>query len=151
MKFIEGRYATPQSAFLAVERLQAQGYEKKDIRLISNEATRHEYHQLASIEITTEHELTEEAKEHRSLWEKIKDAFSDETYNEEEIQSDQHLLYDYREDLQKGYIVILVEGEPKDRLPDEEVPSGYPNESIETLREKEIETELGYNRHDPIL
>ena len=141
MKFIEGSYATPQSAFLAVERLQAQGYEKKDIRLISNEATRHEYHQLASIDITTEHELTEEAKEHRSLWEKIKDAFSDETYNEEEIQSDQHLLYDYREDLQKGYIVIF----------DEEVPSGYPDESIETLREKEIETELGYNRHDPIL
>ena len=47
--------------------------------------------------------------------------------------------------------MILVEGEPKYRLPDEEVPSGYPNESIETLREKEIESELGYNRHDPIL
>ena len=94
MKFIEGSYATPQSAFLAVERLQAQGYEKKDIRLISNEATRHAYHQLASIEITTEHELTAEAKEPRSLWEKIKDAVSDETYNEEERQSDKHLLYD---------------------------------------------------------
>lgn len=151
MKFIEGSYATSQGAFLAVDRLRARGYKKKDIRLISNDKTRNNYKELAAIEITTESELTDSAKEERSLWERIKDAFSDEDYNEDEIKSDKHLLYAYREDLKNGHIVVLVDGEPRDGIPEGDVHTIYPEENIETLRETEVDGNIGYNRNDSIL
>ncbi|MGB6178340.1 YsnF/AvaK domain-containing protein [Carnobacterium sp.] len=117
MNFVEGSYATSQEAFLAVERLQAEGYSRKAIRLVSNTTTRNNFMDQSDINITTEDGYTQTTDhgtdDNRSMWEKIKEAFSTEDYEENDpIRSENDVLYNYQDDIANGNIVVVVDGEP---------------------------------------
>lgn len=117
MKFVEGSYATSQEAFAVVERLQAEGYKKDAIRLVSNTTTKNNFMDQPDINVTTEDSYTQttdhRTDDDRSMWEKIKDAFSAEDYDENDsVRSEDDVLYNYRDDIAKGNIVVVVEGDP---------------------------------------
>lgn len=115
MSFVEGSYATPQEAVAAVNRLQAEGYKKEDIRLVSSSETRGAFKEQSPVSVTAEdsydlddNQTTEE--DDRSIWEKMKDAFStdDEDYSNT---SEDDPLYAYKEDITAGNIVVVVDGQ----------------------------------------
>lgn len=117
MEFVEGSYVNPEEAFLAVERLQADGYKKEDIRLISNTATRNTFMDQPNMNVTTEDKHIQSTDQgtddDRSMWEKIKDAFSAEDYEENDsVRSEDDVLYNYQDDIANGSIVVGVDEDP---------------------------------------
>ena len=117
MKFVEGSYETSQEAFAVVERLQAEGYNKDAIRLVSNTTTKNTFMDQPDIDITTDDSYNQTTNhrtdDDRSMWEKIKDAFSAEDYDENDsVRSEDDVLYSYQDDIAKGNIVVVVEGDP---------------------------------------
>lgn len=120
MNFVEGSYVSPEEAFLAVDRLQKEGYKKNDIRLISNTATKNTFMNQPGMNVTTESNISQTSDQDlgddRSMWEKIKDAFSAEDYDENDsVGTKNDVLYDYRDDIANGNIVVVVEGDPAKR------------------------------------
>ncbi|MEG0475905.1 MAG: general stress protein, partial [Carnobacterium sp.] len=117
MKFVEGSYATSQEAFAVVERLQSEGYKKDAIRLVSNATTKNNFMDQPDINVTTEDSYTQttdhRTNDNRSMWEKIKDAFSAEDYDgNDSVRSEDDVLYNYQDDIAKGNSVVVVEGDP---------------------------------------
>lgn len=120
MNFVEGSYVSSEEAFLAVDRLQKEGYKKDDIRLISNTATKNTFMNQPGMDVTTESNISQTTEQdmvdNRSMWEKIKDAFSAEDYDENDsVHSKDDVLLDYRDDIANGNIIVLVEGDPSKR------------------------------------
>lgn len=118
-KKVEGIYATVEEAMAAVERLSDEGYNRHSIYVVANEAVRRSIPFTLDAEVTTEADLREDTNEDdRSLWEKIKDAFTfdqyDDTRHEEPgYDASEDVLAAYREDLRRGSIVILLDDDTK--------------------------------------
>ena len=126
MKFVEGSYPTSQEAFAVVERLQAEGYNKDAIRLVSNTTTKNTFMDQPDIDITTDDSYNQTTNhrtdDDRSMWEKIKDAFSAEDYEENNsIHSEDDVLYNYQDDIANGNIVVVVDGDPYNKMMDNDI------------------------------
>ena len=126
MKFVEGSYETSQEAFAVVERLQAEGYNKDAIRLVSNTTTKNTFMDQPDIDITTDDSYNQTTNhrtdDDRSMWEKIKDAFSAEDYEENNsIHSEDDVLYNYQDDIANGNIVVVVDGDPYNKMMDNDI------------------------------
>ncbi len=126
MKFVEGSYPTSQEAFAVVERLQAEGYKKDAIRLVSNTTTKNTFMDQPDMDITTDDNYTQTTNhrtdDDRSMWEKIKDAFSAEDYEENNsIHSEDDVLYNYQDDIANGNIVVVVDGDPYNKMMDNDI------------------------------
>lgn len=116
MKFVEGSYGTTEEAFKAVKHLQEEGYKKEDIRLISNTTTRDAYANQTDINSSTETDSSQTLDEDQSFWEKIKGTFSvDDSEGNDSVHSDGDVLDGYQDDIAKGNIIVLVEGDPEVR------------------------------------
>jgi hypothetical protein len=118
MNFVEGSYVSSEEAFLAVDQLQKEGYKKDDIRLVSNTATKTTFMNQPGMNVTTESshskKTDQDMDDDRSMWEKIKDAFSAEDYDDNDsVRSEEDVLHDYRDDIAKGNIVVVVKGDPE--------------------------------------
>lgn len=87
-KRVEGSYASAEEAIEAVERLSRQGYSRKDIMLIANEEVSRKFPYSAKMEITTTHDFQN---------------FSG--------QAEEDPLSPYRDEMESGHIVVLVEEE----------------------------------------
>lgn len=119
MKFVEGSYSTSQEAFAVVERLQAEGYKKDAIRLVSNTSTKNTFMDQPGMDVTTDDTYTQTTDDDRSMWEKIKDAFSAEDYEENNsIRSEDDVLHNYQDDIANGNIVVVVDGDPYSKIVD---------------------------------
>ncbi|WP_265226273.1 YsnF/AvaK domain-containing protein [Lactiplantibacillus plantarum] len=99
-----------------IEQLQREGYSRDDIIIYTNKdaATNFGFAGLSGIDVKTGVNGVETTHEDRSLWEKIKDAFSADTYeydsslNEEADHANNDPLYQYRDDISAEKIIITV-------------------------------------------
>lgn len=104
MKKVYGSYASASQARRAVDELLGQGYTNDEIKVISNEG----------IGGDLEYMHDEERYDDRSLWEKIKDAFTfdeyDEDYWDRDLDNEERtVLKEYKTNLQAGETIVLVE------------------------------------------
>ncbi|WP_165006958.1 MULTISPECIES: DUF2382 domain-containing protein [unclassified Enterococcus] len=111
-----GSYSTREEALTVIEQLRDEGYNRDDIVIYATEDTANNlgFRGLSGIDVETEANPTGEPKEERSLWDRIKDAFSFDTYDydmsnkDEAYSADNDPLYQYRDDIAAGNIVITV-------------------------------------------
>lgn len=111
-----GSYSTREEALSVIEELQREGYSRDDIIVYTNKdaATNFDFAGLSGIDVKTGVNGVETTQEDQSLWEKIKDAFSVDTYeydsssNEEADHANNDPLYQYRDDISAGKIIITV-------------------------------------------
>lgn len=111
-----GSYSTTEEALSVIEQLQREGYSRDDIIIYTTKdaATNFGFAGLSGIDVETGVNGVETTHEDRSLWEKIKDAFSADTYeydsslNEEADYANNDPLYQYRDDISAGKIIITV-------------------------------------------
>lgn len=114
-KRVEGSYVSVTEAFNAVNRLRDKGYRRRNIFLVANEEVRGSIPYTMEAEVTTDEGLREiEQDDNRTLWEKIKDAFTFDEYDSSHYESpnynaDEDPLYEYRSDIAQGNILILLE------------------------------------------
>lgn len=114
-KRVEGSYVSVTEAFNAVNRLRDEGYRRRNIFLVANEEVRGSIPYTMEAEVTTDEGLREiEQDDNRTLWEKIKDAFTFDEYDSSHYESpnynaDEDSLYEYRSDIAQGNILILLE------------------------------------------
>lgn len=105
MKRVYGSYLSSIYAARAIEDLLSKGYTRDQIKVIS----------IVNLEKDLNSENEIERKDNRNLWEKIKDAFSFEKYDDHEYfnynldKEDRDLLKEYRNNLKEGETVILIE------------------------------------------
>lgn len=111
-----GSYSTREEALSVIEQLHSEGYSRDDIIIYTTKdaATNFGFDGLSGIDVETGVNGVETTHEDRSLWEKIKDAFSADTYeydsslNEEADYANNDPLYQYRDDISAGKIIITV-------------------------------------------
>lgn len=115
-KFVEGSYATSEEAQNAINQLISQGYSKGDITLVANESVEDTVAPETDVNVSTDYEVTgdTDAGDDRSMWQKIKDAFTvntydDSAYTDPDYRQEDDILYDYREDIANGNIIVLVD------------------------------------------
>lgn len=107
MKRVYGSYSTTVQAAAAIEELYKQGYTKRQIKVVSNKDLGHEFSDVKTIDAHDDD---------RSLWQKIKDVFTfdeydDNYWNDDLDSTESNLLNEYRSNLDNGEIVVLVQGE----------------------------------------
>lgn len=119
-RYVVGSYAIPQEAVDAVKKLQEEGYQKEDITLISSTESRNSISNTTDVEVTTDDAVTggkpqDIVQGDRTIWGKIKGAFSTDEYDATaSTSSDDDPLYSYQKDLANGNIVVMVNGERKE-------------------------------------
>lgn len=122
-KRLEGTYVSIDEAMMAVERLRDQGYGRNDIHVVADRSVRDSIPFTMDAEISATDEARKgEAEDERSLWEKIKDAFtfneySEETYQDPTTNNSDDPLQEYRNDLAAGKVVVLVEEDEAPHIP----------------------------------
>ena len=104
MKKVYGSYLSSEQARQAVDELLSQGYTRDEIKVISNKDLGGEL----------QYNENDGDNDERSLWEKIKDAFTFDEYDDEywdrDLDNDERsLLESYKTNLQAGEVVVLVE------------------------------------------
>lgn len=119
VKILEGIYSTQEEAIAAINRLKDQGYSRSDISVVANTEVHSHFFTNMQVDTTIDvHAIHNLDEDHRSLWEKIKDAFTlDDAYDEETYQDSQYdsisaLLYEHRDEINRGSIAVLIEEEP---------------------------------------
>lgn len=142
-KFVKGSYATIDEAEQAVDELVAQGYRRDLITLVTNESTRDSLSNPADVTVNTEHA---EDSDDESWWDKVKDVFTEDTYNEANqndpgYQADEDVLNPYKDDINNGYVVVLVDD--ADKMDKSDLGSTVAT-GVETDRPNE--TDNGLNR-----
>lgn len=118
-KILEGIYATPWEAIAAVNRLKDEGYTRSDISVVANTAVHGNFLNSMQVDTTVDsHAIKNLDEDHRSLWEKIKDAFTlddpydEEIYSDPKYESVSTLLRGYQDQINEGGIAVLIEEEP---------------------------------------
>lgn len=103
-KYVEGSYLTVEDANLAVETLLSQGYNKNDITMVSNQSM----HDKLSTDVHTKVYGNDSShEEDESMIDKIKDVFTGAS-DHSDSNSDNTLLNDYKDDIQNGHVIVLV-------------------------------------------
>ncbi|MFC4771081.1 DUF2382 domain-containing protein [Enterococcus hermanniensis] len=119
-----GSYSTREEALSVIEQLQRKGYSRDDIIIYTTKeaAKNFGFAGLSGIDVETDINDAETTHEDRSLWERIKDAFSADTYeydttlNEEADYAEHDPLYQYRDDISAGKIIITVNNYKNDTV-----------------------------------
>lgn len=113
-----GSYNTRDEALNVVDRLHNDGYQKQDIIIYAKDPKTlgdHEAVDVATGAGNRDNERKEKHEDDRSLWDKVKDAFTSDSYDYEEEKKadaynpDDDMLYQYRDDLADGKFVIAVD------------------------------------------
>lgn len=119
-KFVEGSYLSIEEAQKAIDVLVSQGYSEKDITLVTNPSVKDSLSLNNDVEVTTDYDETntgDTGNDDKSMWDKIKDVFTVDSYDESSHDSpdynrDEDVLYNYKDDIDNGNIVVLVEDNP---------------------------------------
>lgn len=108
-----GTYDNRDDALKVVSKLKNEGYQKQDIILYSNNATGVGDHDAMDVS-TTDGTDQNNSDDDRNLWDKVKDAFTSDSYDQETestregYNQDSDVLYPYRDALDDGKIVLAV-------------------------------------------
>lgn len=119
---VEGIYTTVEEAMSAVQRLRDEGYSRSEIYLVANADVRNNIPYTMDAEVTTDTDMTTGTTgrtddDDRSLWEKIKDAFTvDEdydpsVYDDPNYDTANDPLYAHRDDLDRGNIIVMLDAD----------------------------------------
>lgn len=118
-KKVIGSYATRDEALDVVHRLKEKGFQKQNIILYSNEDTASTLGDHEAVDVVADNDNATAAPDRtdddKSMWDKIKDAFTDDTYEYDErtrdtnYNQDDDVLYPYRDDISNGNIVVVVD------------------------------------------
>ncbi|EMF0048141.1 DUF2382 domain-containing protein [Enterococcus hirae] len=157
-----GSYSTREEALSVIEQLRDEGYDRDDIiiYMTKDAAQNFGFSGLSGIDVETNVDEVEGTHEERSLWERIKDTFTSNTYEEDSYteKADDSVnddpLYSYKEDIAAGKIVItvkdykapneaVVENDRTQNMPD---PTDTLNTNNENIQLKE--EQLDVNTHD---
>ncbi|EPM6852220.1 DUF2382 domain-containing protein [Enterococcus hirae] len=157
-----GSYSTREEALSVIEQLRDEGYDRDDIIIYTTKdaAQNFGFSGLSGIDVETNVDEVEGTHEERSLWERIKDTFTSNTYEEDSYteKADDSVnddpLYSYKEDIAAGKIVItvkdykapneaVVENNRTQNMPD---PTDTLNTNNENIQLKE--EQLDVNTHD---
>ncbi|MBM6615938.1 YsnF/AvaK domain-containing protein [Desemzia sp. RIT804] len=116
-KFVEGSYLSIEEAQKAIDVLVSQGYAERDITLVTNSSVKDSISLNTDVEVTTDYSEASDTEDDRSMWDKIKDVFTVDTYDETSYDSpdynrDEDVLYNYKDDIDNGNIIVLVEDDP---------------------------------------
>ena len=120
-KFVEGSYLSIEEAQKAIDVLVSQGYAERDITLVTNPSVKDSISLNTDVEVTTDYADTDKGTSNsgddKSMWDKIKDAFTVDTYDESSYDSpdynrDEDVLYNYKDDIDNGNVIVLVEDNP---------------------------------------
>lgn len=117
-QYVYGCYATVDEAVDVIKDLKARGCDQEAITLVTREDYVPAYSQIADANFATEEQImgkeTKIPQTEESLWDKVKNSFSVESRSggrgEPDYRTDDDPLYAYQEKLDKGCIVILLEG-----------------------------------------
>ena len=146
MKRVYGKYSTLMEARRVVEELLDKGYTQNQIKVVSNEDLGKN---LSGV-------YNENQVDDRSLWEKIKDAFTfheydDDNWDRDLNDDDKKVVETYRNDLKNGAAIVLVEeGVQEDKFePEEKDEQIIIIEGVETFEVPIIEEEILVNRIPP--
>ena len=146
MKRVYGKYSTLMEARRVVEELLDKGYTQNQIKVVSNEDLGKN---LSGV-------YNENQVDDRSLWEKIKDAFTfheydDENWDRDLNDDDKKVVETYRNDLKNGAAIVLVEeGVQENKFePEEKDEQIIIIEGVETFEVPIIEEEILVNRIPP--
>lgn len=108
-----GTYDNRDEALKVVSQLKNEGYQKQDIILYSKDAAGVGDHDAMDVS-TADRAGSNDSGDDRNLWDKVKDAFTSDSYDHEKESSregydqDSDLLYPYRDALDDGKIVLAV-------------------------------------------
>ncbi|EPH97106.1 MULTISPECIES: general stress protein [Enterococcus] len=118
---IIGSYDTRTEVLPVIEQLTNEGYGKEDIVLFANQTVIDQFGLESIDDVEVEQAASED--EDRSLWEKIKDAFS---FGDSAHRHDEHdPLYGYRDDLERDKLVVGVyDYQPMDKITDRDADTG---------------------------
>lgn len=112
---VEGVYNNVDEAMRAVEALRDRGYPRENITIVANEEVRDSFPWNVDAEVTTRNtDTTDSGDNDRSFWDSIKDAFttddsySDSNYDNPDYDGENDPVYEYRDDINQGSIVVLV-------------------------------------------
>jgi uncharacterized protein (TIGR02271 family) len=116
-RVVVGSYRNRDDAVSVINRLKEDGYRKEDITLYTNSENIDGLRDSQDIDVQADsaERSTEETEDNRSFWDQVKDAFSTESYNYEETAQDpaynqeDDILYPYRDDINSGHTVIVVD------------------------------------------
>lgn len=110
-----GSYSSKEEAIQVISRLKEEGYPKQDIIVYGSETSTKG--SIDSDQATTisaddpDYTPSSAANEDRSAWDKIKEAFTPDSYESSDAHSkeSEDILYPYRDDIRKGNLVIVVQ------------------------------------------
>lgn len=116
-KFVEGSYLSIEEAQKAIDVLVSRGYAENDITLVTNKSVKNSISMDTDVDVTTDYDGAADNDDDKSMWDKIKDVFTVDTYDETSYDSPDYnreddVLYNYKEDIDNGNIVVLVDGDP---------------------------------------
>ena len=114
-KRVEGSYVRVEDAMRAVQRLKDEGYSSSDITVVANATVRDSIPYTMDAEVSTDVDTRGNDREDtRSMWEKIKDAFTMDEYETDrrdqmDYNPDTDFLSGYRDEIEQGNVVVVVE------------------------------------------
>lgn len=129
-KRVEGSYTTVEAAMRAVERLRDEGYGRNDIYVIANSNVRDSIPFTMDAEVTTDADMRDkETGDNRSLWEKIKDAFTIDEYDTDRYDSadynpESDPLHQYHDDIERGNVLVLVDDDASQAMSNRDTALG---------------------------
>lgn len=109
-----GSYQTEDEAIRVIKRLLSEGYLKDEITIFTNPQVGDNLSNPEHVDVA-EPDLNgndEDGKNDQSFWQSVKDAFKvrdKDFYNDPNYTSDDDLLHTYRDDLERGNIVVVVD------------------------------------------
>lgn len=115
-----GSYKTEDETIKIIKRLITEGYKKDEITLFTNQERNDTLDNPEHVDVTETNmqDSTESGDEDKNFWESIKDAFKvreDHHFDDPNYTADNELLYRYRDNLNRGEIVIVVDNFKADR------------------------------------
>lgn len=140
-----GSYRNQEEAIKVLKRLKEEGYNKENVTVYTNSKNIDELEDSKDVNANIDNveQTTNNGEDDRSFWTKVKDSFSTNTYDYEtdsknsDYNQVDDILYPYRNDLDKGNIIVVVENYDG-------------NTNLETNKESTSGTDLAENKvHTP--
>lgn len=115
---VEGIYTNVDDAMNAVNRLHEEGYSRDDIKVVANATVRETMPFTMDAEVTSDTDTAGMAgDDNRSLWDKIKDAFTVDEYDAMQY-GEEDTIRQYHDDIENGHILVLVNDDGRPMVSD---------------------------------
>ncbi|MDE1549455.1 general stress protein [Jeotgalibaca caeni] len=125
-RHVLGCYDTLNEVVDVIRYLKEKGFTNEEITLVTREDYVPQYANRTDVSFSTEEEVMSEAEpsEEETIWERVAGTFSVErhtnTPHTPDYRTDDDPLYAYQDNLDRGCVVVLVDGLKHERIQEEE-------------------------------